>query len=190
MGSTAKPAEVAAKQFAWQLETQTSIDLEVTTSINPLGEQAQHTRNFTSTIDYYIETTEGQRFFEMCGINSGAVVNRSVHFGDRGKYTEVNYRMNDTENQEYKFVTNHFWMEDGSDRRQVPQPLLFFYVGRKPLHEVLPKAEYLGADKCLDRECDLFLFKQMRWFVVQDQVFYLEQENIPLKSKRFLTRRP
>ncbi len=180
------PAELAAKQLAWQLETQTSVNLEVTTTITAFSDKASKTPEFTSTEDHYIETAAGQRFLEFRGMKSGLAVTRSSHYGEGGRFTDVNYRLNDTGVQESVFITNHFWMEDASERRQVPSPLLHFYVGRKPLHQALPKAQYLGISKCLDRDCDIFLFPQVRWFVTQDQVYYLDKKtSVPLKIEVF-----
>jgi hypothetical protein len=180
------PAQLAAKKLAWQLETQTSVEMEVTTTIIPLGKAANRPRDFTSTVEHYIETSAGQRFLDTRGMKDGVVVNHYAHYGEGGTFTDVNYNPKEVEKQLSVYKTNHFFMEDLSDRRQVPPPIFYLYVGRKSLHEALPMADYLGTSECLGKECDLFLFKQVRWVVPQDQVFTLDKKtSIPIRVENY-----
>ena len=152
------PGEIAAKTLAWQVETQSSVDIEVTTTIASTLPRAEVPGSFSSMIDHYIETASGNRFLDSRAMNGGVVVNHYTHFGYQGKFTDLNYADKEAERQVNATITNHFTQEDTSDRKQVPIPLLYLHVGRKPLQEALPKAEYLGTGDCLGRECQVFLF--------------------------------
>ena len=180
------PAQVAAQKLAWQGKTQTSVEIEVTTTIIPMGEDAGKPRAFTLIEEHYIETSVGQRYLDFRGVKDGVLVVRSTHYGENGTFTDVNYGRKDVEKQQSVNKTKHFYLEDSTDRRQVPSPLLYFYVGRKSLYEALPKADYLGTGECLGKECDLFLFKQVRWLVPLDQVFTLDKNtSIPIRVDNF-----
>ena len=64
--------------------------------------------------------------------------------------------------------------------------VFYLYVGRLPLHKVLHSATSLGPDTVLKRECDVFLFKAVRWHSPQDHVYYLDSATgIPLKVESF-----
>ena len=68
-------------------------------------------------------------------------------------------------------------------------PLLYHYVGREPLHEALPEAEHLGADRVAGRDCEIFRFAQVEWTSPQDLVYHLDKEtSIPLKVESFRDR--
>jgi hypothetical protein len=135
---------------------------------------------------YYIETAAGQRFSEFQGLKSGKVMSRSSHFGDRSRFADVNYSSENPDLQQTIYINRQYWMEDRNDRKQLPHPLLFMYVGRDPLHEALPKAQDLGKGEVLGRECDVFLFSQIRWSFPQDHVYYLDHAtSIPLKVESF-----
>ena len=181
------PTESAIKKLAWNLETQESVDLLVTTQIHHLEARSGGSLAFDSFDEHYIATGSDRRFLEFRSLKSGTLVSRSLHYGDRGKFTDINFPADDAVHQQSVYVTNNFFLEDKNDRKQIPQPLLFFYVGRKPLHEALPAAEYLGTGECLGRECDRFLFTQVRWARPVDQVFFLDQKTaVPLKVETFL----
>jgi hypothetical protein len=176
------PAEIVAQKLAWEVETRTSIELRVAAPIiSSVADQAKP-KLLDSYEEHYIETAAGQRFCEFQGFLADKLTTREQHYGDGSKFADVTFDPRNLDRQQVVFIKRQFYMESRNDRRQIPPPLLFLYVGRTPLHKALPNGEYLGTDKVLGRECDLFLFPKVRWPVVQDQVFYLDRETaIPLK---------
>lgn len=180
------PSEVASKQLAWDMEPRKSVEVRVTYVITNNQSDPSRPAAFNTVVEHYLETASGQKFYEFRGMKGDAVTSRSIHFGDGTKFTDINYDPKNTESQQSVFVKRQFWMEEGSDRKQLPHPLLFLYVGRVPLYKSLSKAQYLGKGEVIGRECNLFLFPQVRWAVIQDQVFYLDQAtSIPLKVETF-----
>lgn len=179
-------AELVAKTLAWEFESRKSVEVQTRTAIHNPAIVAGAKGSFDTMSEHYIETAAGRRFLEFQGLKGDKIVTRSSHYGDGTKFTDIDYRLDDLETQNAIFINRQFWMEDRNDRRQVPSPLLYLYAGREPLHEALPKATYLGEGKVIGRDCSLFLFPQVRWAVVQDQVFHLDKATaIPLKVEAF-----
>lgn len=180
------PAELAAKKLAWEVESRSSVDLHVTTTIRNHQTGEEKNSAFNTIHEHYIETAAGQRFCAFRGLLDGKVTTRFEHFGDGKKFADVNFNPKNPDEQQAVIIKRQYFMEDRSDHKDVPQPLLYLYVGRTPLHEALPKAQYLGTEKVIGRDCDVFLFPKVRWAVVQDQVFSLDRETaIPLKVEAF-----
>jgi hypothetical protein len=183
----ATPAEIAAKKLAWEVGSRKSVELNITTKITAHIINPNFPKGFDSLEEHYIETAAGQRFGEMQGLKSGKVVTRIQHFSDGSKFADVQFSARNPDRQMNIFIKRQYATEGQDDRKEIPQPLLYLYVGRTPLHEALPKGQYLGTDKVMGRECDLYLFTKVRWAVVQDQVFHLDRETaIPLKVEIFL----
>ena len=74
-----------------------------------------------------------------------------------------------------------------SDR---PVPLLYYYVGKKPLFEVLPASQHLGGVRLLGRDCDAFLFPEVQGLSKpQHWVYILDRDTaVPLKAMSFKNR--
>jgi hypothetical protein len=178
--------EQAAKTLAWEFESRKSIETRTRTLIHNQDKNTGVSQDFDTLSEHYIETATGRRFYEFRALKGDEIVQRSLHYGDGTKFADVDYRPDDPETQNAIFINRQFWMEGRNDRRQVPQPFLYLYVGREPLHEALPKATHLGQDKVIGRECEIFLFPQVRWAVTQDQVYYLDKAtSIPLRVESY-----
>jgi hypothetical protein len=139
-------------------------------------------------LEHYIETAAGQqRFCEYQFLKGDEVLSRSTHYGDGNRFVDIQFDNKETTRQKQINVNPHYFMEQKSERRQVPDPLLRFYVGREPLHKaLLTKAKPLGEGKVMGRECNVFLFPQVRWGRPQDQVYFLDKEtSIPLKVETY-----
>ena len=181
-------AELAGKQLAWEMESRKSVEVQVTTAITNHVAASSSKQVFDTVEEHYIETAAGQRFCDFRGVKSGSgkVVARSAHFGGGRKFADISFVPENPEVQQSISIKRQYWMEESSDRRQLPAPLLFLYVGREPLYEALPKAQSLGKGEVMGRECNVFLFTQVRWSIPQDQVFYLDKiTSIPLKVESF-----
>jgi Protein of unknown function (DUF1559) len=129
-----------------------------------------------------INKAAGRRFCDDHKLNSGKIVGHDTHYSDGTRCADVRYQEKDLERQQYVTIKRQYYNENMGDRMERPGPLCFLYVGREPLQKALPKAQYQGTDKDIGRECDVFLFSQVRWSFPQDHVFYLDKEtSIPLK---------
>jgi hypothetical protein len=179
-------AEHAVKQLARELESRKSVEVRVRTGITNHGATANRPNAFDVMSDHYIETATGKRFCESLGLKADKVVTRYTHFCDGSTCADVNYSREDTSLQQAVMIKRQYFMEENNDRKQLPAPLLYLYVGREPLYKALPKGRPLGHGEVIGRECDIFLFEQVRWAMTQDQVFYLDKETaIPLKVESF-----
>lgn len=184
---TDSPAERAAEKLAWDAESIRSVEVVTrtrTTAHRPdpkLPAQA-----WDESIDHSIETASGQRFGERKGVRGETVRFRQQTFFDGDRSAYVSFVPDDTSKQEQVFIGRQYLLEDRSEKRNVPFPLLFRYVGREPLHQALSKSEYLGESEVMGRVCDRFLFRRVRWITTQDQVFHLDRElGIPLKVEMY-----
>lgn len=179
------PAELAAKRLAQDLGSRGSVELRVRTKITRHEPDPSKAQAFDAVEEHYVEAA-GRRFCEVRSVQSGAVVNRSIYYGDGSKYAFVVYDPKDIELQQTVYLNRKSWMDAPAERDQRPQPFLFLSVGREPLPQALPKAQYLGRGEVIGRECDLFLFRNVRWALPQDQVFFLDNQTaIPLKVESY-----
>jgi hypothetical protein len=182
----ASPSELAIEKLTLELESRKSVELKLLTSIKHERVNGASATGFSTLEEHYIETAAGQRFHDFKGLISGKVTTHLQHYSDGAKAYDVMFSDTDLERQSAISVKRHYYMEDRGDRKSLPQPLLYLYVGRVPLHRALPKAQFLGTEKVIGRACDKFLFPAVPWTVVQDQIFYLDQETaIPLKVEAF-----
>jgi hypothetical protein len=179
-------AQRAAELLAWELGSRKSVEVRVTCEITNYLTSAEKPQAFDRVVEHYIETASGQRFCDYRGMKGDKVVSRSTHYADGKKFADVNYSPNDPDQQASVYIKRTYWMEEASDRRQAPQPLLFLYVGRHPLNEALSKAEAMGKQEVIGRKCDVFRFPRVQWTAPQDQVFYLDTATaIPLKVEAY-----
>ena len=181
------PAERAAKRLAWEMESWKAIELETRSRLEAVGAGPGMPVTFDENRERYVETSEGQRFGEEESYAKGKLMARASHYGDSKRFAEVLYDAKDLQRQLAVTINRHYAMEDRGDFAKRPTPLAYFYVGREPLHKALARAENLGTSKVLGRDCDVFLFRGIRWpGGPQDQVFHLDVETaIPLKVEGF-----
>jgi len=143
-------------------------------------------KDFTLVDEHYIETALGQRTCDTTHLQGDEVVRRFSLFSDGSRCADVQCDAHPPDHQKSVFIKRTYSQEDGNDRMNRPQPIQLLYVCREPLHKALPKAESLGTGTVLGRDCDIFLFRQLRWRVPQDHVYYLDRAtSIPLKVESF-----
>ena len=175
-------AEDAAKKLAWEVESRRSVDMRTKTKPTNNSLNSGEEPLFNTYEEHYIETAAGKRFGEFVGMMDDVVTARWQDFGDGSRCAHVDFDRGDTDLQKTVAITRQYWREDQSDRKTIPAPLLYLYVGREPLQKMLLNAEILGESRVLDRQCDRFLFRSVRWPIVQDQVFHLDRATaMPLK---------
>lgn len=84
-------------------------------------------------------------------------------------------------------VNKHFSREDRIGETVRPRPLYYQWVGRKPLHEAIHDARYLGEVREEGRPCDAFLFLKAGYTGRQDRVYFLDkQTSLPVKVVTYL----
>lgn len=177
------------QRLAWELETRKSVEIEVVTKIIKRRTGEKRPISFDSTDEHYIETAVGQRYCDDRLRLGDKVVGRSAHFGNGSRFANVTYYDQDTSLQKVVEYRRSYWKEETGSRKEIPGPIRFLYVGHEPLNKSLPKAEYLGKGKVIDRECEVFLFAKVPWLVPQDQVYSLDAATgIPLKVESFQDR--
>ncbi len=178
-------AERAVNQLAWELESRRSIELKVRTTIISRDPEFP-TRHFSLVDEHYIESALGQRTCDTTHLQGDEVVRRFTLFSDGSRCAEVQFEARPPYSQESVFIKRTYSQEDRGDWMNRPGPIQLLYVCREPLHKALPTAESLGTGKVLGRDCDIFLFRQLRWQVPQDHVYYLDRAtSIPLKVESF-----
>ena len=176
----------AVKQLAWELDSRKSVEVRVATKPTLHYPDSGRPRAFDTISEHYIETAAGQRFCDWTGLMSGKIQARSSHYGDGSRFADVDYVQSNPELQNVISIKRQYWMEQGSDRKQVPAPLLYLYSGRETLTAALPKTQNLGKAEVMHRACNTFLFPRVSWVVPQDQLFYLDEAtSIPLKVEAF-----
>ena len=164
------PAASLATKLAWNFGSWRTIDLRVRDDLsNSGGKGADH------IIEHYVESRGGQRFSDTQFMKGDTVSMRIANYCDGSKSASVNFRTNDSNLQQSVIIKRDFANEDQFGKSSRPQPIQFFYVGRTPLHEALPKSTYFGPDRVNGRECQSFLFKNVQYTVgTQDQVYCLD----------------
>ena len=178
--------EHVARQLAQEMASWKSIEVRVRTGISDHRVGSGVSKAFDVDSEHYIETSAGRRFSEHLGLKNEKTVTRYMYFCDGSKCADVSFSREDASVQQSVVIKRQYGMEGKSDRKQLPAPLLYFYVGREPLYEALTKGRPAGQSEVMGRACDEFLFEGVRWDVTQDQVFYLDrQTSVPLKVDSF-----
>lgn len=180
------PAEHAASQLAKQFDGLKSVDLRVRTHITNKSSTSDRPPAFDTTTEHYIQTMSGSRFCEFASSMGDQAVGLSRYYFDGSRGAEVTYSPKDLGRQQQVLIRRNFWLEANTDRKQIPKPFLFLYVGREPLWKALSKARLIGQSDVIGHPCDAFLFDRVRWGGLQDQVFHLDSEtSVPLKVEAF-----
>ena len=180
--------EAIAKKIAWQTETRKSVELRVRTTIAISHPPPAVPGSFDTCEEHYIEMA-GKRRCDLVNTSAGRIVSHEAHFWNGSKAAAVKFAAGPARKFDIPAtvtVNRSYFKEDAGERMERPNPILFLHVGRESLHKALLKAKPMGTGTALGRECDLFLFEQVRWRVPQDQLYYLDRETgIPLRVEGF-----
>jgi hypothetical protein len=185
MGTT---AEQIAEKLAWQMDSASAIEVRTSQQItNPKPDPTKGPPEYRTVTEHYIETQAGQRFLENEFFNPrGKLVSRDIHYADGTRFADLNFKHEHPTVQDMIQINRQFHRESKSDFKLLPTPLRYFYVGREPLHKAVLKGQELGSARVMGRDCEKFLFLQVRWPVPQDQVFFLDRlTGVPLKVEAY-----
>ncbi|MDE2507651.1 MAG: hypothetical protein KGM43_10595, partial [Planctomycetota bacterium] len=137
---------------------------------------------------HYVETTGGERYYDTKGFLGETPTARSVGYCDGKRCARVEYERGDLEKQESFIVSNAFMGEGTNNSTDRPRPYYYYFVGKTPLYEALPRAEHLGIVRFLGRDCDSFLFSNIPWAMLTQNIVYTidKESGVPLRVASFV----
>lgn len=136
--------------------------------------------NCKSINNHYIETPGDQRFFDksLVGV-SGKIIRHTTSYSDGVHFLNVEFQQLDPSIPSLISVGTSFDNEAGRGGSSRPIPLQQYYIDKTPLHEALPSSTYLGGDISFGKPSHIFLFKDVFWSQVrQDLVIHLAEDGI------------
>jgi hypothetical protein len=131
----------------------------------------------------YIQTSKGQRFFEsVLAFDRGRTLHRAAYCDGR-RCAEVRFHPDIVGKPEAIWISRHFLDDMANNTLNIPFPLNAYYVGPKPLIEVLPTGQHMPPADVVGRPCDVFLFRSVGpTNRKEDFVYHLDkQTSVPLK---------
>ena len=165
------PAEVAAKRLAFEMGSWRSIELKVCHGISHPTTPKKRP-DFDHLVDHYIETAEGWRLNDNMTVDGSIPKSHERSYYDGSRCAQEGFAHDDLSRQSQVVIKRSFGMEDRSASTSRPVPLSCFYQGQVPLPEALLKSTYLGVERVLGRECDRFLFTDLKWYGEDRQEVY------------------
>jgi hypothetical protein len=140
---------------------------------------------YVSLDDHYIETALGQRLLESVYTTKSGHKKKVANYTDGERCARVFYD-DSTEHQTRIGISKDFASEAHFSGPVCPSPLAMYYVGKAPLYKALPDGKNLGAERVLDRDCDVFLFSNVNIHLPEDAVYYLDSAtSVPLRVDYF-----
>jgi hypothetical protein len=182
------PTEIAAERLSWMMTSWKSMEIIIEEHyVNDPSLQPQYIAYRTT--NRYIETATGSRAYteiltldqttspELTGTSK--LIGRYTD-GKRSAKLDAPDVNNPTKGQ---LIIRRAFGSEANGTIDAPMPLSLFYIGLTPLHKAIVKAEHLETNRHLDRDCDLFLFRDVPFGPNRfDYVYWLDHEtSIPLK---------
>lgn len=191
MQSEGTPIEVIVERLSRELASADSIRIVVRSDYrrDALVDPAVTTSGYDSYREeiVYIQSESGLRRLESRLVPSDRSRERlSIDFLDGERAANLLRRGTTPPGEGQVTITRTFGTEQFGLSGH-PTPLDTFYVGAMPLQEAVLNATRVGIDRHLDRECDVFLFRDvaLRNPSMED-VCYLDREtSVPLKVVRY-----
>lgn len=171
---------VMAEKLSWLMDSWSSIELRVR-----IESRNHDTGREGVGLEWYIETGLGQRMYERSWPTAEpGETDRKVVYSDGKRFAESSWADGRQRNIIY---TKAFFNEARTAHSWRPTPLTFFYLQHEPLATFLAKAEHLGTQSRLGRDCELLLVRNVRWtFAPVDIVYCLDRETaLPLRVQCF-----
>ena len=172
-----------ADRLQQEMESWRSIELRVSTKQPlPKNPPPDVKELFIGSEQHYIETAAGQRLLDKTMMFTGGSSQRQQDFTDGQRCANLYFDQSGSRQNQIDIQSNfgHEHQHGFTDR---PEPLYYFYVGKRPIYEAIRTAESLGVGRHLGRPCDLYLFGKLRLAAAPlDAVYYLDQEtSLPMK---------
>jgi hypothetical protein len=168
-------AEVMSQKLAWLVDSWTSIEIRQREDARAPDGAGHETR------ETYIETALGWRLYETATPQPKLEnrLLRNVVYYDGKRFAESKY---DDKWQIGIMYRKGFGMETDVPSSQRPMPLCYLYLDHLPLSKSILKAESLGRETLLGRECEVLVLKGTKWtFAPVDIVYRLDRETgVPL----------
>jgi len=172
--------------LAWDFESIKSVELKVHQEL--IYENPPPNLVYNIIDEHYIDDMNLHKYYGAEYKDGDKLYMRTENYQNGPKSAFVSFDDIDPNIQTSIVIKRDFGREDQSDRVERPKPLLYWYVGRTPLHQAIDKAEYGGKSKVGDREAHAFIFKNVKWFRTQDHVFYIDAaSHIPIKVTAYST---
>lgn len=171
-------AAAMVEKLSWLMESWSSIEVHIridTRNRSGTGGRSQET---------YIETGLGQRLYDrtMPVAGSDETV-RWVNYADGRRFAEANW---EGPRQVHVHYTKQFEAGEGTTPSSWrPEPLRFLYLYQEPLAKVLTRADALGREQRLGRDCEVLVLRGVKWtYSPVDIVYALDCETgLPLEVR-------
>jgi len=172
--------------LAWDFESIKSVELKTHQEI--VWESPPPNLAYNIVDEHYIDDMNLHKFYGTEYKDGDKIYQRTEKYQNGPKSAYVSFDDKNPDIQTSIIIKRDFGGEDKSDKVERPKPILYWYVGRTPLHQAIDKAEYGGKSKVGDREAHAFIFKDVKWPRTQDHVFYIDAASrIPIKVAAYRT---
>ena len=172
------------------MESWRSIEVRVSTKQPlPSNPPAGVKNLFVGREQHYIETALGQRMLDETELYTGDLSKHEQNFTDGQRCANVFFDKSGLRQRRIE-VLNHFAQEHKTGSTERPEPLLYLYVGKQPIYRAILAAEPLDGGRVLGRDCDRYLFHDVRLASFPlDAVYSLDREtSLPLKVEFYKDR--
>lgn len=178
------PVDQAVARLAREMTSWKSV--EIVSHYETVNHQPRQNHPATfRQVEHYIETNHGQRKADSRSITPGLPEARREGYCDGSRCADVWYS---GDRQGSVTISRAFLLERVIGSTQRPRPLTYFYVGKIPLYEALPKGRHLGQSTVAGRPCDVYMFPNIRWGVNGTHHFVYDLDaatSVPLRVRAF-----
>jgi hypothetical protein len=170
------------EQLGWLMESWSSLEIEISADITRPSSAVENEIAGDRSSTRYVETAEGQRYFDSYVYRAGAPIYRSIHAFDGRKGAAIAYDRRDTSRQQQVILKDQFSLAR-------PNPLFHLWIGpmELPLREALQNATYMGGGSLIGRDCDVFLVSGMGTTGQSEGLYSLDRTtSLPLRVVFYL----
>ncbi len=169
-----------AARLAREWASLSPIELVVTEDQPPIPNLPKGIQQCGWTETHYIETPAWQRFVEFSAKDlAGKPMAHRAAYSDGRRHSTFRYRTDDPGVPETITIGPSFDDEVTYGGSARPSPLCYYFLDKTPLHEALPGSIYLGIEQASGKPHHVFLFKNLMWGQVrQDLVLHLAEDGI------------
>ena len=179
-----KSTQQVAEELSWAMDSWKSIEIRSSDQFfNTTSGSDPRQAPSGRLVEHYIETSTGRRLYDRIMQLPSGVQQHSTSYCDSNKCAEVEYPNEQGLKHTQVVIKRAFGTEDIFGCTFRPTPLCYYYVGKTPLPEAILKAPWAGEDHVLGRDCDNYLFTNVKWGSVPGDVIYSldRATSVPLK---------